>query len=109
MQILGLKKYSHGYAGCMATDAQYVFFYFAKDRCRKVHHYSKAQFRNHRHFVSVMTKFVSRSFFFPRPITVDRIDSVLLESLAATGGQAAGDCSGEDLPAGEARDGDVVK
>jgi hypothetical protein len=82
MQILGLKKYSHGYSGCLGTDAEYVFFYFVHGRCRKYHQYAKHQFRDYDHFISVMTKFMQRSFFFRQPVTVDAIDAATLEHLA---------------------------
>jgi hypothetical protein len=78
MQLIGLKKYSHGYSGCLSTDTQYVFFYFAKGRCTEYLQYQKREFQSDDHFISVMAKFIQTSFFSRPPLTVEVIDPHVL-------------------------------
>ena len=73
MQIIGIKKYAHGYTGCVETIDRYEFFHFARGKYKTVQQYRKVDFRGRGHFIDVMRKFVHAGFFKHPPIAVSAI------------------------------------
>ena len=73
MKVIGLKKYAHGYTGCIETADCYEFFHFARGKYKSVQQYMKADFKDRGHFIDVMRKFVHAGFFRIPPIAVSSI------------------------------------
>ena len=86
---MGLKKYRHGYIGFVETDHRYFYFHFSRDSYKVLQSYSKEEYENSDHFISVMRKFVHATFFFRRPkpikaITADVLERILTAKQAAS-------------------------
>jgi hypothetical protein len=64
VRIIALKSYRTGYLGFLEEPDHYVFFSCArKGAVKRLKSYDKTDFFNRDHFLSVITKFVPRSFF----------------------------------------------
>lgn len=86
---MGLKKYRHGYISFVETDHRYFYFHFSRDSYKVLQSYSKEEYENSEHFISVMRKFVHATFFFRRPepiaaITADALERVLTDRPAVS-------------------------
>ena len=80
-QIIGLKKYAHGYTGCIERVDHYEFFHFARGNYKVIQNYMKADFAERDHFIDVFRKFVHTGFFIQPPVTVSCISSEGLEQI----------------------------
>ena len=81
VKIIGLKKYAHGFTGCIETPDYYEFFHFARDKYKAVQRYRKADFKDQGHFIDVLRKFVHAGFFKHPPVAVSQISSQELERI----------------------------
>ncbi len=82
MKIIGLKKYAHGFTGCLETRDHYEFFHFARGTYKRLQQYKKADFKDRGHFVEVLRKFVHAGFFRQSPAVVSRISPEELERIS---------------------------
>lgn len=82
LKIIGLKKYAHGFTGCIETAAHYEFFHFSRGQYKLLQQYVKADFKDRDHFIDVLRKFVHAGFFKPSPVAVSRISSEELEKIS---------------------------
>ncbi len=74
MKVIALKSYRTGYLGFLEEPDQYVFFSCARHGAiKRVKSYDKADFFNHDHFLSVITKFASRSFFLEEGVELEAL------------------------------------
>ena len=72
VKVIALKSYRTGYLGFLEEPDQYVFFSCARHGAiKRVKSYDKADFFNHDHFLSVITKFVPRSFFLEEAVELE--------------------------------------
>jgi hypothetical protein len=72
VRIIALKSYRTGYLGILDEPDEYVFFTLARSgRIKRVACYDKADFFSEDHFLSVITKFVSRKFFLEEALEID--------------------------------------
>jgi hypothetical protein len=81
LKIIGLKKYAHGFTGCIETPDYYEFFHFARGKYKVIQQYLKADFADRDHFIDVFRKFVHTGFFKQPPVRVSRISSEVLERI----------------------------
>jgi hypothetical protein len=81
LKIIGLKKYAHGFTGCIETPDRYEFFHFARGKYKMLQQYLKADFEDRDHFIDVLRKFVHAGFFKQLPVAVSRISSEELEKV----------------------------
>ena len=81
VKIIGLKKYAHGFTGCIETPVQYEFFHFARGKYKVIQQYMKTDFKDRDHFIDVLRKFVHAGFFKQSPIAVSSISSEVLENI----------------------------
>ena len=80
-QIIGLKKYAHGYTGCIEMVDHFEFFHFARGNYKAIQKTTKADFTNRDHFIDVFRKFVHTGFFIQPPVAVSHISSEVLEQI----------------------------
>jgi hypothetical protein len=83
VRLLGLKKYNLGFVGMADDGACYRYFLLSRRRLKILHEYPGSDFQNYRHFVSVMGRLLSCSFFFPSPPTVAALTRDELERVHA--------------------------
>ena len=81
MRIIGLKAYCKGYTGFVESDDTYTFFNLSRGRFKPVQAYPKKDFENHHHFITLMSKFMTSSFFLNKPVEVSRIDKDTLDGI----------------------------
>lgn len=81
LNIIGLKKYAHGFTGCIETPDHYEFFHFARGKYKALQQYLKADFKNRNHFIDVLRRFVHTGFFTYPPVAISRISSEELENI----------------------------
>ena len=70
MQVIALKKYSHGYSGFLETDDSYVFFQLSGQEYKFIQRYPKKDYASYEHFIDVIRKFTRASFFFRHPVQI---------------------------------------
>lgn len=81
LKVIGLKKYAHGFTGCIETADYYEFFHFARGSYKALQQYLKTDFKDRAHFIEVMRKFVHTGFFKHPPIAVACISSEELDKI----------------------------
>lgn len=82
LNLMGLKKYRHGYLGFVETDRHYVYFQFARGKCKLLQAYIKEDYQSTDHFISVMRKFVHATFFFQRFMPLEAVTEETLASVS---------------------------
>lgn len=82
MRILGLKKYGHGYIGILENQRCYAAFQYVRGTPKIVQTYPREDFKDYRHFVSFMGRFMRNSFFLVRPVEVDKLSERTLGRVA---------------------------
>ena len=80
-KLFGLKKYAHGYTGCIEMVDHYEFFHFARGNYKAIQKYMKSDFTDRDHFIEVFRKFVHTGFLIQPPVAVSRISSEVLEQI----------------------------
>jgi len=84
VKVIALKSYRTGYTGFLEEPDRYVFFTSARRGIIKsVMCYKKSDFFNHDHFLSVVTKFVPRSFFLEEGIEVESLSATDLDQISS--------------------------
>jgi hypothetical protein len=74
VRIIAIKSYRTGYLGFLEEPDHYVFFSWGRHGAiKKVKSYEKKDFFNRDHFLSVITKFVSRSFFLEEEVELEAL------------------------------------
>jgi len=74
VRIIALKSYRTGYLGFLEEPDHYVFFNCARHGAiKRVMSYDKTDFFNRDHFLSVITKFVPRSFFLEEGVELETL------------------------------------
>jgi hypothetical protein len=82
VRIIALKSYRSGYLGFLDEPDEYVFFTWARNgRMKRVVSYDKADFFNKDHFLSIITKFVSRKFFLEEALEIDTFSAKTLDRI----------------------------
>jgi len=82
MKIIALSSYRSGYTGIIEEEERYVFFHASRRGTAKtILEYSKADYTNLDHFQSVITKFVPRTFFLAKPLTIQSLTIPELDAL----------------------------
>jgi hypothetical protein len=83
VKVIALKSYRTGYLGFVEESDQYVLFSCARHGAIKyVMCYDKADFFNHDHFLSVITKFVPRSFFLEEGVELETLSVAALDQIS---------------------------
>jgi hypothetical protein len=74
VKVIALKSYRTGYLGILEEPDHYIFFSCGRHgTIKRVNSYDKKDFFNHDHFLSVITKFASRSFFLEEGVELDTL------------------------------------
>lgn len=74
MKVIALKSYRTGYLGFLEEPDHYVFFSCARrGAVKRVMSYEKTDYFNRDHFMSVITKFVPRSFFLEKGVELETL------------------------------------
>jgi hypothetical protein len=83
MQLLTLQSYPAGFRGCLIDERKYCFFQFRrKDGLKILKSYSKSEFTDLNHFVSMMQKFMTPSAVIRPPIDISDFTFAELERIA---------------------------
>ena len=81
MRIIGLKAYKKGYTGFLEKEEAYVFFNTVNGQYRPVQSYRKSDFESFHHFTTLMSKFVSSTFFLKSPVDITAVDMDTLDRI----------------------------
>ena len=83
MHLLTLHSYASGFRGCLIDDRKYCFFQFRrKDGLKILKSYSKSDFNDLNHFVSMMQKFMTPSSVMNPPVEISELTFSELERVA---------------------------
>ncbi len=82
MKVIALKSYRTGYLGFLEEPDHYVFFSCARrGAVKRLKSYDKTDFFNRDHFLSVITKFVPRSFFLEEGVALETLSVMELDQI----------------------------